>query len=45
VAAHFKNGRLERVVSKKSGSTSYYVSADHGLVTEEAIAATLLTRS
>jgi peptidase E len=44
VAAHFNSGRLERVVSKKSGSTSYYVSAADGLVTEEAMAATLLPR-
>jgi peptidase E len=43
VAAHFRNGRLERVVSKKSGATSYYVSTDAGLVREEAIAATLLS--
>jgi peptidase E len=44
VAAHFSDGRLERVVSKNSGSTSYYVSIDGGLVKEEAIAATLLDR-
>jgi peptidase E len=42
VAAHFNHGRLERVVSKKTGSTSYYVSMDAGLVKEEAITALLI---
>jgi peptidase E len=39
VAAHFRNGRLERIVSKKPGSTAYYVSIDAGLTTEEPIPA------
>ena len=42
VAMHFRNGRVERVVSKKSGSTAYRVSIDAGLVKEEALAATLV---
>ena len=43
VAAHFRNGRLERVVSKKAGAKAFYVSADAGTVTEEALEVTLLT--
>ncbi len=43
VAVHFRNGRLERVVSKKSGSTAYRVSMDAGLIKEEALAATLVS--
>ena len=42
VAAHFKNGRLERVVSKRAGAKAYYVSAGAGLVTEHALDVTLL---
>jgi dipeptidase E len=42
VAAHFKHGRLERVVSKKTGARAYYVSAATGLVTENALDITLL---
>ena len=44
VAAHFKDGRLERVVSKKAGATAYYVSAEAGSVREVALEATLLPR-
>ena len=43
VAAHFRNGRLERVVSKKAGAKAFYVSADAGTVMEEALEVTLLT--
>jgi dipeptidase E len=43
VAAHFRNGRLERVVSKRAGAKAFYVSADAGTVTEEALEVTLLT--
>jgi dipeptidase E len=43
VAAHFRNGRLERVVSKKAGAKAFYVSADAGAVTEEALEVMLLT--
>jgi peptidase E len=42
VAAHFRNGRLERVVSKQSGSAAYYVSMNAGDVKEDAITTTLL---
>jgi peptidase E len=42
-AAHFCNGRLERVVSKKSGSAAYYVSRNDGQVKEDQITATLLS--
>ena len=42
VAAHFKDGRLERVVSKKSGARAYYVSVDGGAVQERPLDATLL---
>ena len=44
VAAHFRNGRLERVVSKKAGAKAYHVSADAGTVTEETLEVTLLPR-
>ena len=37
VAAHFRNGRLACIVSKKAGSTAYYVSVDAGRITEEAL--------
>jgi peptidase E len=42
VAAHFKNGRLERVVSKKAGAKAFHVSAEAGSVTEEALEVMLL---
>jgi dipeptidase E len=42
VAAHFRNGRLERVVSKKAGAKAYFVSAEGGAVTENALDVTLL---
>jgi dipeptidase E len=42
VAAHFRNGRLERVVSKKAGAQAYYVSVDAGAIREQALAVTLL---
>ncbi len=42
VAAHFKDGRLERVVSKKSGARAYHVSVDGGTVQERALDVTLL---
>jgi len=44
VAAHFRNGRLERVVSKRAGAKAFYVSADAGTVTEEALEVMLLPR-
>ncbi len=43
VAAHFRNGRLERIVSKREGSRAYHVSADGGKIKEEALAPALLT--
>ena len=42
VAAHFRNGRLAHVVSKKAGAKAYYVSAEAGRVKEEALEARLL---
>lgn len=42
VAAHFADGRLERVVSKRSGAKAYYVSADGESVTERALDVTIL---
>jgi dipeptidase E len=45
VAAHFKDGRLERVVSKKAGSKAYHVSAHEGVVKEDALDVTLLPPS
>jgi dipeptidase E len=42
VAAHFRNGRLERIVSKREGSRAYYVSADGGKIKEAALTPTLL---
>ncbi len=44
VAAHFRNGRLERVVSKKAGAKAFHVSADGGTVTEETLEVLLLPR-
>ena len=43
VAAHFTNGRLERVVSKKAGAKAYYVSVEGGAVVEKALDVTLLS--
>ena len=42
VAAHFRNGKLERVVTKIEGSRAYYVSADAGVIKEEPLETTLL---
>ena len=42
VAAHFRNGRLERVVSKNAGSKAYYVSVDAGEIRERPLDVTLL---
>jgi peptidase E len=42
VAAHFRNGRLLQVVSKKEGATAYHVTVDAGRVTERPLPATLL---
>ena len=42
VAAHFRDGRLERIVSKKAGAKAYYVSADAGVVKEDPLEVTLL---
>ncbi len=44
VAAHFRNGRLERVVSKKEGAKAYYVSADTESVQEQALEVVQLPR-
>ena len=43
VAAHFRNGTLERVVSKRPGSKAYYVSAQNGQVMEQALDTTLVS--
>lgn len=43
VAAHFRNGRLERFVTKKPGAKAYYVSAETGIVRENALDVTLLS--
>jgi dipeptidase E len=45
VAAHFRNGRLERVVSKKNGARAFYVSASDGIVTEDPLDVLLLPAS
>jgi dipeptidase E len=42
VAAHFRDGRLERIVSKKAGARAYYVSVDAGVLNEEPLEVTLL---
>lgn len=42
VAAHFRNGRLERIVSKKAGAKAYYVSVDSGALKEDPLEVTLL---
>lgn len=44
VAAHFRNGRLVRVVSKKAGARAYYVAPDSDAVREEPLEVTLLPR-
>jgi peptidase E len=43
VAAHFRGGRLERVVSKKAGAKAYYVNTLDGEVHEDALEVTLLS--
>lgn len=42
VAVHFRNGRVERVVSKKQDARAYYVSIDAGSVNEDALEVRLL---
>ena len=42
VAAHFRNGHLLRVVSKKAGATAYHVAVDAGRVTEQPLPAIVL---
>jgi peptidase E len=42
VAVHFKDGRLERAVSKKPGARAFFVSVDGGAVKERALDVTLL---
>ena len=42
VAAHFRDGRLQGVVSKNAGSRAYYVSVVDGTVREEILPAMLL---
>ena len=42
VAAHFRDGRLERVVSKKAGAKAYYVSVEAGAIQEAPLEVTLL---
>lgn len=44
VAAHFRNGRLERVVAKRSGAKAYYVSADGRAIRETPLDVTLLQK-
>jgi peptidase E len=43
VAAHFKDGRLERVVAKTIGPQAYYVSVQDGRVNEEMLDVTPLS--
>lgn len=43
VAAHFRNGRVECVVSKKMGAKAYYVSAESGTVVEDPLEVRLLS--
>jgi peptidase E len=43
VAIHFKSGKVERVVSKRSGSRAYYVSIADGKVKEEPLEPQLLS--
>jgi peptidase E len=42
VAAHFRQGRLERVVTAREQSRAYQVSVERGVVSEDPIAATFL---
>lgn len=42
VAVHFKGGRLERVVSKRSGAKAYHVSVNGGAIQETPLEVTLL---
>jgi peptidase E len=42
VAAHFRNGRLERVVAKKAGAKAYHVSVDAGTIRETPLDVTWL---
>lgn len=42
VAAHFRNGQLERVVSKKAGSKAYFVSFEGAAIKERPLDVTLL---
>ena len=42
VAAHFRDGRLERVVSKRAGAKAYYVSIEKGVINERPLDVTLL---
>jgi peptidase E len=44
VAAHYRTGRLERVVTSRESSRAYRVSADGGTLREEPIAATRLEK-
>jgi len=41
-AAHFRDGRLERIVSKKAGAKAYYVSVGAGVLKEDPLEVTLL---
>ena len=42
VAVHFKDGRLERVISKRPGSGAYFVTLENGAAEERALDVTLL---
>jgi dipeptidase E len=42
VAAHFRNGKLERIVSKRDGARAYHVTVDGGKIKEDAFVTTLL---
>ena len=44
-AVHFRDRRLERVVSKRPGSGAYFVTVEHGAVDERALEVTLLPAS
>jgi dipeptidase E len=44
VAAHYRNGRLARVISARERSRAYHVTADAGVVREDPIPATVLER-
>ena len=43
VAVHFRNGRLERVVSKKANARAYHVSVDAGQIRETPLDVTVLS--